>query len=55
MPKCCICKKDLNKEEAYMFIHVSKTGKEYKKYACSEEEVENERTGWSGKPEKEGR
>ena len=43
MPKCCICKKDLNKEEAYMFIHVSKTGKEYKKYACSEEEVENDK------------
>ena len=43
MPKCVICKKDLNKEDAYMFIHVSKTGKEYKKYACSEEEVENDK------------
>lgn len=43
MPKCVICKKDLNKEDAYMFIHVSKTGKEYRKYACSEEEVENDK------------
>lgn len=42
MPKCCICKKDLKKEEAYMFIYVSKTGKEYRKYACSQEEVEND-------------
>ena len=43
MPKCCICKKDLKKEEAYMFVHVSKTGKEYRRYACSVEEVENDK------------
>lgn len=42
MPKCCICKKDLKKEEAYVWIYVSKTGKEYRKYACSQEEVEND-------------
>ena len=43
MPKCCICKKDLKKEDAYTFIYVSKNGKEYRKYACSEEEVENDK------------
>lgn len=42
MPKCCICKKELKKEEAYMYIHTSKTGKEYKKYCCSLEEKEND-------------
>ncbi len=43
MPKCCICKKDLKKEEAYMFTYTSKNGKEYRKYACSLEEIENDK------------
>lgn len=43
MPKCYICKKDLKKEESYMFIHISDSGKEYKRYACSQEEVENDK------------
>ena len=43
MPKCYICKKDLKKEESYMFIYTSKTGKEYRRYACSLEEVENDK------------
>ena len=28
--KCYICKKDLNKEDAYTWIYISKTNKEYK-------------------------
>ena len=43
MPKCCICKKDLKKEDAYIFTYTSKNGKEYRKYACSLEEVENDK------------
>ena len=39
--KCYICKKDLNKEEAYMFTYTSQSGKEYRKYCCSLEEKEN--------------
>ncbi len=39
--KCYICKKDLNKEDAYMFTYTSQSGKEYKKYCCSLEEKEN--------------
>ena len=30
--KCYICKKDLNKEDAYMFTYTSQSGKEYRKY-----------------------
>ena len=41
--KCYICKKDLKKEEAYMFIYTSQSGKEYRKYACSLEEIENDK------------
>ena len=36
--KCHFCKREIKKEDAYMWIHISKTGKEYKKYCCSEEE-----------------
>ena len=43
MPKCYICKKELKKEEAYMFIYTSKSGKEYRRYACSLEEIENDK------------
>ena len=43
MPKCCICKKDLKKEDAYIFTYTSKSGKEYRKYACSLEEIENDK------------
>ena len=43
MPKCCICKKDLKKEDAYIFTYTSKNGKEYRKYACSLEEIENDK------------
>ena len=39
--KCCICKKDLKKEDAYMFTYTSQSGKEYRKYCCSLEEKEN--------------
>ena len=39
--KCCICKKDLKKEDAYTWIYISKTNKEYKRYCCSLEEKEN--------------
>ena len=41
--KCYFCKKDLKKEEAYMFTYTSKNGKEYRKYACSLEEIENDK------------
>ena len=39
--KCYICKKDLNKEDAYMFTYTSQSGKEYKRYCCSLQEKEN--------------
>ena len=39
MPKCTICKKDLNKTEAYVVETTSeKTGRTTRKYYCSEEE-----------------
>ena len=40
MPKCYFCKKDLKKEDAYTWIYISKTNKEYKRYCCSLEEKE---------------
>ena len=41
MPKCYFCKKELNKNDAYMWEHVvEKSGKVYKRYCCSEEEKE---------------
>ena len=36
--KCYFCKKDIPKGEGYQWIHVSSTGKEYKRTCCSEEE-----------------
>lgn len=39
--KCFFCKKEIKKENAYMWIYTSKTGKEYKKYCCSFEEKES--------------
>ena len=39
--KCCICKKEIKKDDAYMFIYTSQSGKEYRKYCCSLEEKEN--------------
>lgn len=39
--KCYICKKEINKEDAYMFTYTSQSGKEYRKYCCSLEEKEN--------------
>ena len=39
--KCYFCKKDLNKEDAYIWVYISKTNKEYKRYCCSLEEKEN--------------
>ena len=36
--KCYICKKDLNKEDAYMFTYTSQSGKKYRKYCCSLED-----------------
>lgn len=39
--KCYFCKKDLKKEDAYTWIYISKTNKEYKRYCCSLEEKEN--------------
>lgn len=38
--KCYFCKKDLKKEDAYTWIYISKTNKEYKRYCCSLEEKE---------------
>lgn len=40
--KCKICGKEINKEDAYMFIHTSKTGRQYKYYCCSLEEKEQD-------------
>ena len=41
MPKCYYCKKELNKNDAYMWEHVvEKSGKIYKRYCCSLEEKE---------------
>ena len=39
--KCYICKKEIKKDDAYIFTYTSKNGKEYKKYCCSLEEKEN--------------
>ena len=41
--KCCICKKEIKKDDAYMFTYTSQSGKEYRKYACSLEEIENDK------------
>ena len=41
--KCYICKKEINKEDAYMFSYTSQSGKIYKKYCCSLEEIENDK------------
>ena len=41
--KCCICKKEIKKDDAYMFVYTSQSGKEYRKYACSLEEIENDK------------
>ena len=38
--KCYFCKKDLKKEDAYTWIYISKTNKEYKRFCCSLEEKE---------------
>ena len=39
--KCYICKKEINKENAYTFTYTSQSGKEYRKYCCSLQEKEN--------------
>ena len=39
--KCYICKKEIKKDDAYMFTYTSQSGKEYRKYCCSLEEKEN--------------
>ena len=39
--KCCFCEKDLKIEDAYTWVYISKTNKEYKRYCCSLEEKEN--------------
>ena len=36
--KCYFCKRDIPKGEGYQWVHVSSTGKEYKRTCCSEEE-----------------
>lgn len=38
--KCFFCKKDIPKGEGYEWIHISKTGKQYKRHCCSLEEKE---------------
>lgn len=38
--KCYFCKKEIKKEDAYMWIHTTKSGKEYKRYCCNLEEKE---------------
>lgn len=41
--KCYICKKEIKKDDAYMFTYTSQSGKVYRKYACSLEEIENDK------------
>ena len=36
--KCYFCKRNIPKGEGYQWVHVSGTGKEYKRTCCSEEE-----------------
>ena len=38
--KCFFCKKEIEKENAYKWTHISKNNKEYKRYCCSLEEKE---------------
>lgn len=38
--RCFFCKKDIPKGEGYEWIHISKTGKQYKRHCCSLEEKE---------------
>lgn len=38
--KCFFCKKEIEKENAYSWVHTSKTNKQYKRYCCSLEEKE---------------
>lgn len=38
--KCYFCKKEIKKEDAYMWIHTTKSGKEYRRYCCNLEEKE---------------
>ena len=39
--KCYFCKKEINKDDAYMWEYiVEKSGKKYKRYCCSQEEKE---------------
>lgn len=39
--KCFFCKKEIEKENAYSWVHMSKTNKQYKRYCCSLEEKED--------------
>lgn len=41
--KCKICGKQIDKDDAYVYLHTSKTGKQYKWNVCSLEEVENDK------------
>ena len=41
--KCQICGKKIDKNTAYHWIHETKTGNKYNRYACSEVEVENDK------------
>lgn len=41
--KCQICGKKIDKDTAYHWIHETKTGNKYNKYACNKEEVENDK------------
>ena len=41
--KCFICKKEINKEDAYMEMYNSPNGKVYKRYYCNEEEYKKNR------------
>lgn len=41
--KCQICGKKIDKDTAYHWVHETKTGNKYNKYACSLEEFENDK------------
>ena len=36
--KCYFCKKEIDKDNSYMWIHTTKNDKQYKRYCCSEDE-----------------
>lgn len=41
--KCKICKREHEREDAYLHVHVTKSGKKQNQYYCSKEEFEKDR------------